>query len=141
MAVAGERFHLIVKLPILGSDSEVLYLRTGETVAHEAGALIMLESIGMLVPEIFLGLTYKSDEDLRFGIVASDLTCGGSCRLERPPIEDMGRNHAVIQISADGSRRTIFCDAKTFEQGNEDHVHSGAPFIAPGAIIDLGSLD
>ena len=135
-------FHLVTKLPIIGVDEEVFYIRDGEKVAHEAGAFMALEAIGKNVPGIYLGFTYTYGGDVRFGVVTSDLTMGGICRLERPPITNpIERIHAVIQISQGGVTRTIYCDAKSYEQNNPKHAETGAPFIAQGAIIDLGSLD
>ena len=134
--------YLVTKLPILGTDEEIFYVRDGEKVAHEAGAFIALEAVGKNVPPVYFGFTYIYSGDVRFGVVTSDLTQGGLCRLERPsssnPIE---RIHAVIQISPGGVTRTIYCDVKSYDQSNSIHVKVGTPFIAEGAIIDLGSLD
>ena len=135
-------FYLVTKLPIIGADEEVFYIRDGEKTAHEAGAFMALEAAGQNVPAIYLGFTYTYGGKVRFGVATSDLTMGGICRLERPPITNpIERIHAVIQISQGGVTRTIYCDAKSYEQNNPKHAETGAPFIAQGAIIDLGSLD
>ncbi|MBI5228018.1 hypothetical protein HY988_05505 [Candidatus Micrarchaeota archaeon] len=142
--VHGKLLILVAKLPILGADEEVFYISDGGTVAHEAGAFMALEARGKHVPDIYLGFTYLYGGEVRFGVVADDLTFGGAYRLERPPITtQIERIHAVIRIplSIKGSTRTVFCDAKAFEQSNPEHARVGAPFIAPDAIIDLGSLD
>lgn len=131
---------MALKLAIPDSLGEVLYERTPETVAHEAGAFEYfgaLEDSKYAIPKFFVGVRYTLAGGIRFGILTEDLTGGGFCNLKPLPPLDPMVNHAIIQIPPRSPPLTVLCDLKVFEQSNPEHARRGQPFTQPGALLDL----